>query len=207
MVVPLPIVALGVIAAAVLGFVAGWLMASGRSGSSKAPRVSAGLNGDGVSSSPSEIADSLQEVWRRLEPPRIVIHYRLDAADTWRRTRGQATNEHFLSQMVMLANQTLSLPWGHEVRGDEVVIVAPGDAETAGQLSDALRAHRFTHLDGDEALVTATGGTVEDAGESLQVNEQKAFAAMSEAGRRRRGTLAKWTPGGVRHLRPVEAQT
>lgn len=207
MLVPLPIVIVGIAIAAVLGVAGGWIL--GSAAASKAHQSSADGRGDTRPSSSEEAmkADPLQEAWDSFSGPKIVFCWRLDGIDTWRRTHGQKAVEMFSSEVSQVIVGALPEPAGIKLVGEEGVAVAPGDEGTVIRAANAIRQNIFRYENGEEALVSASIGFVLGDSESLQVQLGKSFAACSEAGRKRRGSVAEWLPSGIRHVRPVDGST
>lgn len=205
MAIPVSLFALGLVVAAVLGFVGGWILASKprERGDGEAGDFDANV----VKPETRAEIDPLVAAWNESPPERVIMYLRLDAVENWRRTHGQRAIEHFVQEMVTVVTDMLPTG-GHVVRREaEAIAICTGDRRLAAQISDVLRNHRFAHLDGQEALVSAGMGVVEESDASLEVHMQRALAAVSEATRRVRGGFAIWEPGGVRHVRPVEVLT
>lgn len=202
--VPLSLFAFGLVVSSVLGFVAGWVLAAGRSGQAEPVATEAKASPAG---GVGEESDRLTTAWNGSAQPRVVMHLRMDAIETWRRTHGQKTVEHFLSEIIAVVTDELAPGGGMVRKGDEAIAVTTGDVRTAAQIAETLRAFKFAHINGGEALVSAGMGVVEETDKPLQVQLQRAFAAASECGRHRHAGFTVWTPSGVRHVRPVEVLT
>lgn len=207
MLVPLPIVIVGIAIAAVLGVAGGWIL-----GSAAASKAHQSSNNGNSGTRPADVdevlkADPLQEAWDSFPEPKIVFCWRLDGIDAWRRTHGQKAVEMFSSEVSQLIEGVLPEPASIQLVGEEGVAVAPGDEEIVIRAANAIRRNTFRNANGAEALVSASIGFVPGSSESLQVHLSKAFAACSEAGRKRRGSVAEWSPSGIRHVRPVDGLT
>lgn len=202
--VPLSLFALGLVVAAVLGFVAGWILGS-RPATARADKREASTGP--AAKAANAAVDPVLAAWDDVEPNRVIMYLRLDAVETWRRTHGQRTIEYFVQEIVAIVTDMLP-PGGHVVRKDvEAIAIATGDRLLAAKIAEALKRHRFTHLSGAEALVSAGMGVVEETEDSPEVHVRRALAAVSEATRRVRGGFGIWQPDGVRHVRPVELLT